>query len=116
MRLFFLLLVFLIPVVHARSESSPAEAVPEAADIPFHSISDPEQQKNSIMTPAMLKPCPGSPNCVSSRAQAESHHVDPISYRGSGHVAFVTLKDIVASLPGTRIIESSDSYLHAEFR
>ncbi|MCI0653528.1 MAG: DUF1499 domain-containing protein [Methylococcaceae bacterium] len=68
------------------------------------------------MNPQILRPCPDSPNCVSSRADAGDHFVDPLSYTGSGRVAFAKLKGTLANFPGARMIQSSDSYLHAEFR
>ncbi len=68
------------------------------------------------MNSQILRPCPDSPNCVSSRAGAGSHFVDPLSYTGPGKVAFANLKETIDNLPGTRMIQSSDSYLHAEFR
>ncbi|MGH8475193.1 MAG: DUF2782 domain-containing protein [Methylococcales bacterium] len=52
MRLFFLLLLFLIPVIHARGDSSPAEAVPEPPDIPLPvesgEVLDPEEPEITI--------------------------------------------------------------------
>ncbi|MCI0666560.1 MAG: DUF1499 domain-containing protein [Methylococcaceae bacterium] len=68
------------------------------------------------MNSKTLAPCPDSPNCVSSQAQSGSHFVEPLVYTGPGRVAFAKLKETIANLPGTRIIQSGDSYLHAEFR
>jgi uncharacterized protein (DUF1499 family) len=83
--------------------------------LPLQSISQPGDNKFPAMNSKTLPPCPESPNCVSSQAEAGRHFVEPLAYSGSGHVAFAKLKKTIANLPGTRIIQSSDSYLHAEF-
>ncbi len=84
--------------------------------LPMQSISQSNKSNNPGMNPQILRPCPDSPNCVSSRADAGDHFVDPLSYTGSGRVAFAKLKGTLANFPGARMIQSSDSYLHAEFR
>lgn len=83
--------------------------------LPMPSTSETEQgslSKNTIK----LRDCPDSPNCVSSLARSESHRVEPISYRGPAAVAFAALRKIIEDHRGTRVIEASDVYLHAEFQ
>lgn len=63
-----------------------------------------------------LAPCPSSPNCVVSRPETdEEHAIAPLSYSGDKATAMGQLKAIVTEQPRTRIIESSDDYLYAEF-
>ena len=68
------------------------------------------------MKQRVLLRCPDSPNCVSSRSGSTGHFVEPIGYSGSGEDAFDRLKETIVALPGTRILESDQFYLHAEFR
>lgn len=63
-----------------------------------------------------LAPCPNSPNCVSSQApdgDAE-HKIAPLTYSNAAE-AMTQLKQVIASMERTRIIEATDTYLYAEF-
>jgi uncharacterized protein (DUF1499 family) len=62
-----------------------------------------------------LAACPSSPNCVSTQAQDEGHAIAPIRYRKSRAEAKEALKEIVRSLPRTKLVEEDESYLHYEF-
>ena len=62
-----------------------------------------------------LAPCPSSPNCVSTQAQDEGHAIAPFRYRKSRAEAKEALKEIVRSLPRTKLVEEDESYLHYEF-
>jgi len=62
-----------------------------------------------------LPPCPSSPNCVSTQAQDEGHAIGPFRYRKSRAEAKEALKEIVQSLPRTKLVEENESYLHYEF-
>lgn len=64
-----------------------------------------------------LKPCPTSPNCVSSFASKEdrTHYIEPISYVSSVAEEMSRLKKIILSKPRTAIIEEKPNYLRAEF-
>jgi uncharacterized protein (DUF1499 family) len=61
-----------------------------------------------------LAPCPKRPNCVSSLAGDASHLVEPLALRVPVERAWPHLRDAVALLPRTRIVESGDGYLRAE--
>ena len=61
-----------------------------------------------------LAPCPSSPNCVSTKAQNEDHTIAPFSYRKSRAEAKEALKEIVRSLPRTKLVEEDEAYLHYE--
>ncbi|HEU4684993.1 MAG TPA: DUF1499 domain-containing protein [Nitrospira sp.] len=67
------------------------------------------------MGPRSLPPCPSSPNCVSTQAQDERHAIAPIPYRKPRAAAKETLKELIRSLPRTRLVEEDDSYIHYEF-
>jgi len=62
-----------------------------------------------------LAPCPSSPNCVSTQAQDEGHAIAPFRYRKSRVEAKEALKEVVRSLPRTKLVEEDESYLHYEF-
>jgi uncharacterized protein (DUF1499 family) len=60
-----------------------------------------------------LAACPETPNCVSSQAKGRCR-VAPLTFTGSASLAMARLKQILASLPRTRIVEESNGYLRAE--
>ena len=62
-----------------------------------------------------LAPCPSSPNCVSTQAPDEGHVIAPIRYRKSRAEAKGGLKEVIRSLPRTKLVEEGESYLHYEF-
>jgi uncharacterized protein (DUF1499 family) len=62
-----------------------------------------------------LSPCPSSPNCVSTQAQDEGHAITPFRYRKSRAEAKEALKEVIRSLPRTKLVEEDESYLHYEF-
>lgn len=65
--------------------------------------------------PIRLKPCPETPNCVCTYSDDPRHAMQPIVYRGTRDDATVELKHIIMSLPRTRLIEETDTYLHFTF-
>lgn len=67
------------------------------------------------MNPRTLGPCPTSPNCVSTQALDEGHAIAPFRYRKSRVEAKEALKEVVRSLPRTKLVEEDESYLHYEF-
>jgi uncharacterized protein (DUF1499 family) len=62
-----------------------------------------------------LAPCPNSPNCVSSFSQDASHKIEPLTYNSAPTVAMANLKQAIASLDKTKIIDQTDNYLYVEF-
>ncbi|MEK7349685.1 MAG: DUF1499 domain-containing protein [Nitrospirota bacterium] len=62
-----------------------------------------------------LSPCPSSPNCVSTQAQDEGHAIEPIRYRKSRAEAKEALKEVIRSMPRTKLVDEDESYLHYEF-
>ena len=67
------------------------------------------------MKPKRLKPCPDTPNCVSSQADKVSQFTQPIRYQAPADLAFNRLERAILALPGSRIIVREEQYLHAEF-
>jgi uncharacterized protein (DUF1499 family) len=63
-----------------------------------------------------LAPCPASPNCVSSEATAADQRVEPLRYADDAPQARARLLDVLNGMARIRIVQSTDDYLHAEFR
>ena len=62
-----------------------------------------------------LRPCPSSPNCVSTQAQDEGHAIAPFRYRKSRAEAKEVFQEVIRSLPRIKFVEEDESYLHYEF-
>lgn len=63
-----------------------------------------------------LKPCPASPNCVSSQETSSKHSIEPIIYKISQKDAYNKLKKIIHSLDRTTIVQEKPDYLYVEFK
>ncbi len=61
-----------------------------------------------------LRPCPDSPNCVSSESDRPSSHVEPLTFKGPAEKAWSDLRETLREMGGT-IQEEKDSYLWATF-
>ena len=70
---------------------------------------------NSSM-PNELKPCPQSPNCVSTQTDQESKKMEPIAYTGSLTEAKTRLMEAIDAMPRTRLKTETDNYLHYTFK
>lgn len=71
---------------------------------------------NPINKNGNLKPCPESPNCVSTLSQDSRHQMPALPYAETRDQSKERLVDILKSLQRSKIIEISDSYIHAVFR
>jgi uncharacterized protein (DUF1499 family) len=60
-----------------------------------------------------LKPCPSSPNCVSSQDDREDKNLPPIRYSGSKDQARSKLLSILRSMKRCEVVEQTDDYIHA---
>ena len=60
--------------------------------------------------------CPGSPNCISSRATDDGHYISPLVFTGDPETAFARLRTILANRNDTKIIDEEPDYLRVEFR
>ena len=67
------------------------------------------------MSPRTLGPCPSSPNCVSTQTSDEGHAIAPFRYLKSRAEAKEALKEVIRSLPRTKLVDEDESYLHYEF-
>jgi uncharacterized protein (DUF1499 family) len=74
----------------------------------------PHQAEKLHPVNGMLRPCPGTPNCVSSESARPGDHVDPLSFKGAPEKAWETLKTIVAAMGGT-IQNEENGYLWTTF-
>jgi len=61
-----------------------------------------------------LAPCPSSPNCVSSDARDAAHAVAPFALAVEPGAAWEAARAAVAAWSRTRIVDETESYLHAE--
>ena len=61
-----------------------------------------------------LAACPGSPNCVSSDATDDAHAAAPFQLIVSPQDGWRAVRTALVTLPRTKIISSTDDYLHAE--
>jgi len=52
---------------------------------------------------------------VSTQAHDEGHAIAPFRYRKSRAEAKEVLKEVIRSLPRTKLLEEDESYLHYEF-
>lgn len=61
-----------------------------------------------------LKPCPASPNCVSSMAKEKKHFIEPIQFEKSQKAAHKRLFEILTARPRTKIMVNDNDYIRAE--
>lgn len=64
----------------------------------------------------LIRQCPDTPNCVSSRAPAGPRRMTPIQYQGSSEDARKRLVGIVRALPRVSVVEDSGNCLKVEVR
>ena len=70
-------------------------------------------ERAAVPKTVRLGPCPDKPNCVSSVAPDEDHRVDPFLLNGE-NPSWSAVRDAVAAMPRTKIVEQGQDYLHAE--
>lgn len=75
------------------------------------------EEKRTGMINNKFKPCPKTPNCVSTMAPKEDkkHFITPISYNSSQEEAVEKMIQIINSLKGTTITVKDINYIHAIF-
>ena len=61
-----------------------------------------------------LRPCPSSPNCVSSQVESSSQLVEPFEFYGDPHEAFDRIVGLVSGMPRTTLLFLADGYAHFE--
>jgi uncharacterized protein (DUF1499 family) len=62
-----------------------------------------------------LTPCPKTPNCVNSQADAEKYYIQPIHYAGTHQEAQDRLLQILESEKRTKILIAQENYIRVEF-
>ena len=62
-----------------------------------------------------LKPCPSSPNCVSTFAKTEYHRIKPIVYEAEEKEIMMKILSAIKSQSRTEIIKQNENYVLAEF-
>lgn len=92
--------------------SSPTKVIAMSGSLFSFSGSRPT---NLGLTDGKLAACPSSPNCVSSQSQDDEHRIEPLRYQGTPTEAIAQLKTTIESLPRTKIIQTTDNYIYAEF-
>ena len=70
------------------------------------------------VTDGLLKPCPSSPNCVSTQAAPEdmAHYSEPIIYTGDRKETQLTIESYMLSKGNARIVSSTLGYVHFEIK
>jgi uncharacterized protein (DUF1499 family) len=68
------------------------------------------------VTDGHLAPCPSSPNCVSSDADADdsTHYVAPFVLATEPAAAWKAAETAVAAMPRTEVVTQTPDYLYAE--
>lgn len=61
-----------------------------------------------------LAPCPSSSNCVSSDASDADHRVEAFALAAPANDAWRIIREEVANLPRTTVVDETADYLHAE--
>ena len=73
------------------------------------------EKKSTGIINGEFKPCPKTPNCVSTMATKEDkHYINPISYNSSQEVAVEKIIQIINSFR-TIILVKENNYIHAVF-
>lgn len=69
------------------------------------------------VTNGQLKACPPSPNCVCSWEDDsdQEHFIAPLKVSSSLQNPLEKLQELLKSLPRTKIVTSTENYLHVEF-
>ena len=67
-------------------------------------------------TAVRLKPCPNSPNCVSSLADDPGQRIDPFPLSGPPAETLAGLARAIGTFPRTAIVFNGEGCLRAEFR
>lgn len=63
----------------------------------------------------LLRPCPPTPNCVSTEARKPGRRMEPFPYTDPPATVVARLADIVEAIPGGRVVERGDDRIRAEF-
>jgi uncharacterized protein (DUF1499 family) len=73
------------------------------------------KRRGGLMDSNPLKPCPNSPNCVSTLSERDRHKMDPIPYTGSLKEAKGKLILLLRGMREANVINEREDYIHATF-
>ena len=62
-----------------------------------------------------VRPCPESPNCVSSQSTDPSKWMAPLRFKGQAPTVRAEILTLLERMPRVRVVEAEDDYIHAEF-
>jgi len=65
--------------------------------------------------PRTLRPCPRTPNCVSTQSPDAARRMEPLPY-GDLAEARARLLAVLAAAPRAKVVTVEEGYVHAEFR
>ena len=65
--------------------------------------------------PSLIKDCPESPNCVSSKATKDTHYVEPIAFNKTPEDFKKFVEKIITTFPRTKLVRLDKNYAHIEF-
>jgi uncharacterized protein (DUF1499 family) len=63
-----------------------------------------------------LRPCPDSPNCVTSQNGDKDHAILPIAYPSSRTAAYDKMKRIIMQQSNATIVREEENYMQVTFR
>lgn len=63
----------------------------------------------------LIKDCPESPNCVSSKASKATHFVEPLNFSKSPEEFQKFVEQILKQFPRTKLARLDKNYAHIEF-
>lgn len=85
------------------------------ASMPLLSCSG-TRPSNLGVSNSRLAPCPASPNCLSSDDHDSAHKTPPFQLEKPAAIVWKIVRELVANLPCTQIINETSDYFHAECR
>jgi len=71
---------------------------------------------DNSMDNSKLRPCPNSPNCVSTQETRKRKKMEPISFTKSPDEAIKQLEKVLATFSNATLISKKDNYFHYEFK
>ncbi|MEI6847283.1 MAG: DUF1499 domain-containing protein [Chlorobiaceae bacterium] len=74
----------------------------------------PKPDENPHLVNGKLRPCPGTPNCVSSESDDMIHRIDPFAFNGSTEQAWDFLKKVISENGGT-VHDEQPEYIWSTF-
>lgn len=74
------------------------------------------QNEPNLDSTGGLKPCPSSPNCVSSAAADPARRMAPLPYRIDRAASRTILLAVIGAMPRATVVTREDRYLHVEVR